>query len=292
MNLGVWPGKFWGTTGDPREVIQPFNFGNLNQATFNQAGEMERMVQMATGAFDPGGASAQQSASNTALNSSGFIKRARRTMQAIERNWLRPMIRKFMLRYMQFEPDVFQMDPNFCVKGTLGIMAREFEQQQMIQMLSIVPEGSPMAMMLMKAIFDNSSSPHKKDMVKAVDQFLAPPSEEAQQQQQMMQQLEMRQKVAIVEEVEAKAKKAKAEADRAAAQATKTVKEADLLDEQFNSEMLGHAVDLREVQAFEMQNQISQMMQQLRAFDLAIKAKQAEANIEKTRADAKRLAAE
>lgn len=289
MNLGVWPGKFWGTTGAPSEVLQPFNFGNLNQATFTQAGDMERMVQMATGSFDPGGASAQQSASNTALNSSGFIKRARRTMQAIERNWMKPLIQKTLWRYMQFEPGQFANDPKFCVKGTLGIMAREFEQQQLIQMLSIVPQGSPMSMILMKAIFDNSSSPHKKDMVKAVDQFLAPPDEEAQKAQQEQAELEKRGKVAAVAKLEAEAAKAQAEAAKAQALGQKALAEVDYMDEELASKNMDQAINLREVQAFEMQNQVSMMMQQLRAFDLALKAKQVEANIEKSKAQAKAI---
>jgi hypothetical protein len=292
MNLTVYPGKFWPTTGDPREVLQPFTFGQLNQNTFTNAEDMERMVQMATGAMDPSSfAGNTQSASNTAMNAAAFIKRARRTMQNIERQWMRPMIQKIMKRYMQFDPQAFPYDPNFCVKGTLGVMAREFEQQQLIQLLSIVPEGSPMSMILMKAIFDNSSSPHKKDMLNAVDQFLAPPSEEAQAEQEKQKQMQEALLMAQLQEQQAKAEKAMAEAEKARALGVKATKEADLMDEELAAEQIRAAIDLREVNAFEMQNAISQMQQYLRSFELAIKAKVAEAQVGKLNADANAIRA-
>ena len=292
MNLTVYPGKFWPTTGDPREVLQPFSFGQLNQNTFTNAEDMERMVQMATGAMDPSSfAGNTQSASNTAMNAAAFIKRARRTMQNIERQWMRPMIQKIMKRYMQFDPQAFPYDPNFCVKGTLGVMAREFEQQQLIQLLSLVPEGSPMSMILMKAIFDNSSSPHKKDMLNAVDQFLAPPSEEAQAEQEKQKQMQEALLMAQLQEQQAKAEKAMAEAEKARALGVKATKEADLMDEELAAEQIRAAIDLREVNAFEMQNAISQMQQYLRSFELAIKAKVAEAQVGKLNADANAIRA-
>ena len=48
----VRPGKMILTNGDPREVLQPFNFGQVNQITFAQAGALQQMVQQATGAVD------------------------------------------------------------------------------------------------------------------------------------------------------------------------------------------------------------------------------------------------
>jgi len=51
----VRPGKMILTNGDPREVLQPFNFGQVNQITFAQAGALQQMVQQATGAVDSAG---------------------------------------------------------------------------------------------------------------------------------------------------------------------------------------------------------------------------------------------
>jgi hypothetical protein len=150
-------------------------------------------------------------------------------------------------------------------------------------------KDTPMGPMIMKAVVDNTSSPHKKDMMKALDQFLAPPSEEAAQKQKQMEELQMRSQMAQTAEVEAKAEKAKAEAGRAQAQGYKAKTEADFMDEELSARSMESAINLREVEAFEMQNWISQTMQQLRAFDLAIKAKVADAQVTKTMAEAKAI---
>ena len=55
----VRPGKMVLTNGDPREVLQPFNFGQVNQITFAQAGALQQMVQQATGAVDSAGIAGQ-----------------------------------------------------------------------------------------------------------------------------------------------------------------------------------------------------------------------------------------
>ena len=44
----VRPGKMVLTNGDPREALQPFNFGQVSQITFAQAGALQQMVQQAT----------------------------------------------------------------------------------------------------------------------------------------------------------------------------------------------------------------------------------------------------
>ena len=48
-------GKLLLTNGDPREIINPFNFGNVSQITFAQAAALQSMVQQSTGAVDSSG---------------------------------------------------------------------------------------------------------------------------------------------------------------------------------------------------------------------------------------------
>lgn len=289
FNLGIWPGKFWPTTGDPGEVIQLMGMGQVNPDLFNNAADMERMVQTATGATDTASAaSMEMGAQARALHGAAFVKRARRTMQNIERKFLTPLVRKVMDRYVQFAKDKFPHDYQFVVRGTLGVMAREIEQQQLTQLLSLIPNESPPFMALVKAVFDNSSSPHKKEVLSALDKILnpPPPSPEEQQIQKLQQELAIRAMAAEVEEKEARAEKARAEAERARALGQAALIEANFKDEEMASREIEHAIDLREVQAFEMQNQISQMMQQLRAFDLALKAQVAQAQTAKLSAEA------
>jgi hypothetical protein len=51
----IRPGKTVITNGNPSEILQPFKFGGIDNVTFAQAGELQKMVQMATGAIDAGG---------------------------------------------------------------------------------------------------------------------------------------------------------------------------------------------------------------------------------------------
>lgn len=293
MNMGVWPGKFWPTTGSPSETITGFNLGNVNPDLFSNAQDMERQVQTATGAMDPGAAynpGQAGGATNTALSASMFIKRSRRTMQNIERRFIRPLVDKMYSRYVQFNPQAFAPDATFRPKGTLGIMAREFEQQQLTQMLALVPNESKPFFVMMKAIFDQSSSPHKAELTKAVDEWINPevtPEQQAAAKRQ--EEMQMRQQEAIVAELEAKARKADAEAKRAEAQAQESLVNADLADDEIQQQHIKNAIDLREVEAFEVQNELSALMQKLKAFDLAIKAKVAQAQIGKLESDAKNI---
>ena len=292
MNLGVWPGKFWATTGAPGEVLQGFNLGQIQPSLFENASDMERMVQTATGAMDPGASFNQQGggATDRAMSSAAFIKRSRRTMQRIERDFMRPLVNKIYRRYAQFDPS-FPKDYTFRIKGTLGIMAREFEQQQLTQTLSLVPNDSKPFFAITKAIFDNSSSPHKAEVNKAIEEWINPPKNpEAEQMQQQMMQMQMMAQKAALDEQLAKTDKARAEAEYARARAGKTAIEADMLDEDMADEQIKNAIDLREVEAFEEQNKLSMITTQLRGIELAIKAMVAEAQIEKIKQEGKKLA--
>ncbi len=55
MKPEIKPGKIFLTNGNPAEVLQPFNFGQVGQVTFAQAGQLEQMVQQSTGAVDSTG---------------------------------------------------------------------------------------------------------------------------------------------------------------------------------------------------------------------------------------------
>jgi hypothetical protein len=293
MNMGVWPGKFWPTTGAPSDTLTGFNLGQVNPDLFSNAQDMERQVQTATGAMDPGAAynpGQAGGATNTALSASMFIKRSRRTMQNIERRFIRPLVDKMYARYTQFDPKAFVPEAVFRPKGTLGIMAREFEQQQLTQMLALVPNESKPFFVMMKAIFDQSSSPHKAELTRAVDEWINPEvTPEQQEAAKKQEELQMRQQEAIVAELEAKARKADAEAKRAEAQAQESLVKADLADDEIQQAHIKNAIDLREVEAFEVQNELSALMQKLKAFDLAIKAKVAQAQIGKLEADSRKI---
>lgn len=189
QSLTVRPGKFWLTNGPPKEVFEPMNFGrDISPHTFSQAGELERMVQMATGSMDSATPLStnrrNETSSGMSMINSGFIKRSKRVMRSLSNNFLDKLIHKTAWRYMQFDPERYPFgDFKFKVSSATGIMAREFEQQQLTNLLSIVPQESPAFGVLLKGIFDNTSLTNKAEMMSAIEKTLQPNPQQQQLQQ-------------------------------------------------------------------------------------------------------------
>jgi hypothetical protein len=196
----VHPGASILTTGNPSEAIMPFNFGNLNPATFNQSGDMERMVQMATGAMDsasPIGQSPRNATSGGMSQMNGaMIKRAKRNLLNFQNSFLVPFVEKAFTRYVQFDPKRYPTTQlKFTAVGTLGIMAREFEQQLFIQLLSVTPKESPVLPIIIKGIVENSSISARDDLLEMIEEASAPDPEK-QQMEMMQKQIELQYKQA------------------------------------------------------------------------------------------------
>ena len=176
-SFSVEPGKNVYTQGDPNTVLRPFNFGQVQPTTFHQSGELERMVQMATGSMDtaaPIGVSPRNAtASGMSMMLSVSIKRNKRTLANIERKFISKLLHKAAWRYMEIAPDRYPaVDVKFKTYSTLGIMAREVEQQQLTSLLNTVPPDSPAYWMLIRSIYENSSISTKDEMLGLVNQML------------------------------------------------------------------------------------------------------------------------
>lgn len=176
-DLGVRPGKTVLTNGNPRDILMPFNFGAVGTNSFAQSGDLERMIQMGTGAMDsatPVGISPRnETASGMSMMLSGAIKRSKRTLANIERMFTKPFVHKAAWRFMQFDPDRYPIrDAKFVVHSTLGIMARELEQQQLTGLLQTVPSDSPAFWMLIRSIYEHSSISNREQMIAIIDQML------------------------------------------------------------------------------------------------------------------------
>ena len=212
----VRPGRTIFTRGRPSEVFEPVSFGNpaILAHTFQHSGDLERMVQMGTGAMDSatpvGVNSRNETASGISQMQAGFIKRSKRTMQNLETQFLDILVRRSLWRYMQFDSGRYPVDMKFTVDATMGIMAKEIENTQLTAMLGYLSPEDPARAVVIQAIFENSASASKAELKEAVKQMTAPPSEEEQQHQQQMQQLQLRQATAAVEKEEAIAKKEQA----------------------------------------------------------------------------------
>jgi hypothetical protein len=264
FKMEIKPGKVWLTQGSPSDVLQPIKVGEINAATFNQASEMERMVQMGTGAFDTASALKSQSASGSnslSANSmlmGAFVKRAKRAIANVDRNLLTPIIKKTMWRYMQFAPQRYKKDYTFQVKATLGITAREVEAMQMTQLVGMIPEQfGPVQMTLVQGIIEHTALPNKAQILQQVNQALQPPSPEDQKKAQELKDLQHEAVKAQAQGELLKNQKTLAEIQKLLAEAKARIKEADLEDERVAQEYQRLNIQMQENQTFQDQNSIS-----------------------------------
>jgi|TARA_R100000951_G_scaffold177_5_gene815 hypothetical protein len=225
--LEVKAGKTILTNGDPRSVIQPFNFGNLSAHTFTEGAELERMVQMATGAMDSATSSSSNPRNNTASGMSmlqaASIKRQKRTLMAFQTDFLIPFIKKAVWRKMQFDDQRYPvLDYKFVPHSTMGIMAKELEMTQAIQLMSMLPPESEAFMVLLMSVFDNSSLNNREQMVQMLQQMMQPNPQE-QEMQQMIQQLSLAEKQGEVQLIGAQVQETLADAYKKQADAAAKV---------------------------------------------------------------------
>ncbi len=194
-DLRVRPGKVILTLGRPSEILEPINLGTLDATTFNQSSEMERMVQVATGSMDSNAPlnvdRRNETSSGISMIQSSALKRMRRTMWNIERQFLNPLIRKCYDRYMQFSGTRYPKDNTFRVRGTMGIVAREFEQANLTGLLSNIPPESPPYNIVLQSIIELSNSPKRDEILKKLEE-LNKPDPEAEARKKKMDQLEMK----------------------------------------------------------------------------------------------------
>ena len=191
----VRPGKMILTNGDPREVLQPFNFGQVSQITFAQAASLQQMVQQATGAVDSAGiagsVNGEATAAGISMSLGAIIKRHKRTLINFQQSFLLPFVTKAAHRYMQFDPENYPVaDYKFNATSTLGIIAREYEVTQLVQLLQTMKQDSPLYPVLIQSIIDNMNLSNREELIAAM-QKAAQPNPEAQQMAMAAQQSQL-----------------------------------------------------------------------------------------------------
>ena len=252
----VRPGKMVLTNGDPREVLQPFNFGQVNQITFAQAGALQQMVQQATGAVDSAGIAGQVNGDATAAGISmslgALIKRHKRTLINFQQSFLIPFVKKAAHRYMQFDPENYPVaDYKFNASSTLGIIAREYEVTQLVQLLQTMGQDSPLYATLIQSIVDNMNLSNREELLSAMNQAMQP-NPQAQQLAQVAQQAQLAFQQSQTAALSAQAQESQARATKLAAEAqavpveleidrinavTRNLKEGDQEDKEFERRM-------------------------------------------------------
>mgnify|MGYP003637747811 FL=1 len=211
VKFEVRAGKTVLTNGNPREAIMPLDMGQTDPSTFNQVASLQNMIQMGTGSADSAGQGGD-TASGMSMMQSAAIKRQKRTLMNFQNTFLIPLINKSMWRKIQFDIDRYPVsDYKFVPYSTMGIMAKELESTQMVQMLQAIPKDSPAFNVILLAMFQNSSIHNRDQIVNSLMQG-EEPNPEMEEMQQMGMQLEMQQLQANVQKTLAEAKEEEAKA--------------------------------------------------------------------------------
>jgi hypothetical protein len=187
----VKPGKAFMVNGNPSEILYPFKFGETSLNNLNTAKEFERMLLQATGTLDSQGMVSQGNRDGAGMSMAvaTIIKKYKRTLVNFQEDFLIPFIQKAAFRYMQFDPERYpSVDMRFIPTATLGIIAREYEQQQFIGLLQTLGPNTPVLPLILKGILNNSSLTNRFELMSALDQ-MNQPDPQAQEMQQVQQQL-------------------------------------------------------------------------------------------------------
>jgi hypothetical protein len=266
FKMEVKPGKVWTTQGPPNEVLQPVQIapnGGYNTLTFEQTQEMERMVQMGTGAFDTASAlkaQSQSGANGASANSAlmgAFVKRSKRSIANISRNFIKPLLDKVMWRYMQFDPIRYPTNFDLKIKTTMGIVAREVEASQMTQLMGMMPPDFHQAqLMLAKGIVNHTSLSNKGEIMQVIDSIINP-SKAQQQMQQKTQQQEMAAREAQLQSISLDNEKKKAEIEEITARAHMHTHEATVNTARIQQDYMRIKQTEQENHNFAEQNQIA-----------------------------------
>jgi hypothetical protein len=219
----IKPGKAILTNGSPSEILYPFKFGQTDGNAATAAQNFERMLLQATGTVDsagmPSNVPRDATAGGMSMAMAGIIKKYKRTLTNFQEDFMMPFIYKAAYRYMQFDSERYPtVDMNFIPTATLGILAREFEQQQLIGLLQTLGPNTPVLPLILKGILQNSSLTNRGELIATLDQ-MSQPNPEAQQAQMQQQQMQMALLQAQIEDLQAKTQKSQADAQKSIVEA-------------------------------------------------------------------------
>ena len=294
----IRPGRTVLTNGDPKEVLYPFNFGQVNPVSVQTAQLFERYLQQATGTLDSAGlpqqVGNQADTGGMAIAISGILKKHKRALINFQEDFLMPFVEKAAYRFMQFAPDRYPVkDVNFIPTSTLGIMAREYEQQQFIGLLQTLGPQSPIVPLILKGIIENSSLSKREELVKALE-AMSQPNPAAEQAQQQQQQLLMAEQQAKVQKTQAEAMKTQAEAEVVPiiAQAKLTAATSNNLDDDNEAQDFANRAKIMELQIKKLDLdtkerdsirnlEITKMQQATKLHEVAVKDRTARLKIER-----------
>ena len=243
VKFEVRPGKTILTNGNPNEILQPFKFGTLDAANYETAKGFEAMLLQATGTMDSAeltraAASNQGGGMGMSIAMSAIVKKNKQQLTNFQEDVMIPLVKKVAYRYMQFDPERYpSRDFKFIPVASIGMVAREYEQQQFIGLLQTLGPESPVVPLVLKGIVESSSLSNREELSAALTQMTQPDP-----QQQQIQQAQMQQQMALIQaqiaQLQGQALESQADAQEAQARAQKLIVEAQLLPEQMRAQVL------------------------------------------------------
>ena len=247
VKFEVRPGKTVLTNGNPRDAIMPLDMGTTDPSTFDQVNSLQAMIQMGTGTSDAV-AGDRATASGMSMQQSAAIKRQKRTLMNFQNTFLVPLIQKAMWRKIQFDVDRYPVnDYKFIPYSTMGIMAKELEMNQMVQMLQSIPKDSPAFDVILLAMMQNSSIHNRDQIVQSLMQGSQPDGAE-QELENIGNELQIQQLQANIQKTLAEAEEEKGKAILHQAQAAVVVPNEIQVEEQI-IKLQKNALDLDKLQA-------------------------------------------
>jgi len=277
MKFEVRPGKNILTNGNPAEILQPFKFGSTDASNYETAKGFEAMLLQATGTLDS--AELVKSAASTAgqnngmgmsLAMSAIVKKNKVAMASFQDDFIIPMVKKVAYRYMQFDPDRYPMqDFKFTTLSSIGAIAREYEQQQLIGLMQTLGPNSPIVPILLRSIIGTSGLMNKEQLMAQLDQ-MSQPDPQMQEMQNQQAQLQMALVQAQANELNARASESAADAQEAQARAQKLLVEASLLDDKVKADLvrsLSANINARDKNEFEKRVKTAEMILKERQID-------------------------
>jgi hypothetical protein len=178
------------------------------------------MLLAATGTLDsssmPGMvAGGEASGAGLSMALSGLMKKNKRALINFQEDFLLPFIRKAAWRFMQFDPERYPVkDFKFVPVSTMGMVAREYEQQQMVGLMQTLGPTSPITPVLLQGIIQSSSLSNRDTIISQLQQMSQPDP-----MQEQMHQLQMATAQAMLQKTQAEATLAMAQAQKAGAEA-------------------------------------------------------------------------
>ena len=243
VSYKVQPGKTLLTNGNPNEILFPFKFGSTDAGNIQTAQQFEVMLLQATGTLDSQAmtrsvAQGDAGGASMSLAMSSIIKKNKQALMNFQDDFLIPLIKKVAYRYMQFDPERYpSRDFRFTPASTLGMVAREYEQQQFIGLLQTLGPNSPVLPLVLKGIIKGSSLSNKEELSAALDQMNQP--DPAQQQMMMAQQeAQIGLLQAQIAELQGRAQESQANAQESLAKAQKTSVETQLMPEKMRVDII------------------------------------------------------